>query len=105
MSPIFIKALKYLYIIVYTMIYSDCVMGRKRLTSMRIDEDLLKEAKELGLNISKICENALREAIAKMKGETSQENPKTLPNGGLKEAVMRGRGFEPLNPSAAFPRF
>ena len=32
--------------------------------AIRIDEDLLKKARELGLNVSKVFENALKETIA-----------------------------------------
>jgi hypothetical protein len=44
-------------------------MGKSKVASIRIDEDVLREAKELGLNISKISENALKEAIKRLKGE------------------------------------
>jgi post-segregation antitoxin (ccd killing protein) len=39
-------------------------IGKGRVTSIRIDEDVLERAKELGLNISKIAENALRGQLA-----------------------------------------
>ena len=45
-------------------------MGRKKITSMRIDEDLLRKAHELGLNVSKVCENALKEAIERLESPT-----------------------------------
>jgi uncharacterized Ntn-hydrolase superfamily protein/post-segregation antitoxin (ccd killing protein) len=47
-------------------------MRKKRPTSIRIDEQLLKKAHERGLNVIKICENALREAIAKLEKPISQ---------------------------------
>jgi len=34
---------------------------------MRIDSELLKKAHDLGLNVSKISENAIKEAIEKME--------------------------------------
>ena len=37
-------------------------------TSIRINKQILKQAKELGLNISKIAENALKIYIAKLQG-------------------------------------
>jgi len=43
-------------------------MGRAIVTSIRIDEDVLRRAKEVGLNISKVSENALKEAIARLEG-------------------------------------
>jgi post-segregation antitoxin (ccd killing protein) len=42
-------------------------LGNKKTTTMRIDEDLLKKAHNLGLNVSKISENAIKEAIEKME--------------------------------------
>ena len=43
------------------------------MTSIRIDGKIIDKAKELGLNISKTCENALKEAIRRLEGS----NPKT----------------------------
>lgn len=34
-----------------------------------MDEETVKTAHELGLNISKVSENALKEAIARLKGK------------------------------------
>jgi post-segregation antitoxin (ccd killing protein) len=34
---------------------------------MRIDEELLNRAHNLGLNVSKISENAIKEAVEKME--------------------------------------
>ena len=42
-------------------------LGKKRPTTMRIDGDLLDRAHELGLNVSKVSENAIKEAIGKME--------------------------------------
>jgi post-segregation antitoxin (ccd killing protein) len=39
----------------------------KKITTMRIDAELIKKAHDLGLNVSKISENALKEAIEKME--------------------------------------
>ena len=65
-------------------------MGKKKITSMRIDEDLLQKAHELGLNVSKVCENALKEAIERLS------SPKSETNGGTR--LARGVGFEPTRP-------
>ena len=40
----------------------------KRNVMIRIDEELFRKAKELGLNISKICENALKIYIVRLQG-------------------------------------
>ena len=43
---------------------------------MRIDENLLKKAHDLGLNVTKVCENALKDMIARI------ERPIDLKNAG-----------------------
>ena len=42
-------------------------LGKKKITTMRIDEELIKKAHDLGLNVSRISENAIKEAIEKME--------------------------------------
>ena len=42
-------------------------MGKKKNTLIYLDEDVVKEAKELGLNISKTCENCLKQAVKQMR--------------------------------------
>ena len=42
-------------------------LGKKKITTMRIDAELLKKAHDIGLNVSKISENAIREAIKRME--------------------------------------
>ena len=69
-------------------------MGNKTRTTLYLDAELVKNAHQLGLNVSKIAENALKDAIERM------ERPKTLNNGGErleKTEVVRGVGFEPTN--------
>jgi len=53
-------------------------VGKARVTSIRIDEDVFREAKELGLNVSKISENALKEAIRRLKGVNSHTKSNIL---------------------------
>lgn len=52
-------------------------MSKKRISTIYLDEEVLKKAKEIGLNISKISENALREAIhlleSSKKGEIGSD--------------------------------
>ena len=45
----------------------------KRLISIKVEEEIWKEAKEVGLNVSKICENALKEAVKRLKTLYPQE--------------------------------
>ena len=42
-------------------------MWKSIVTSIRIDEDVLREAKALGLNVSKVAENALKQAIEQLR--------------------------------------
>jgi len=49
---------------------------RKKNVVIYLDPEVVKEAKDLGLNISKVSENALKEAIRRLKGE----NPKNILN-------------------------
>ena len=44
-------------------------LGKKKITTMRIDEELIKKAHDLGLNVSKVSENAIKEAIEKMEAQ------------------------------------
>src|SRR4030043_1502157 len=74
-------------------------MGKKVRTTLTIDKDVLKTAMEIGINVSQFCENALKEAIQKLK------SPPTATNGGKsllgpaslsKEGGLVGRtGLEP----------
>jgi post-segregation antitoxin (ccd killing protein) len=42
-------------------------LGKKKITTMRIDAELIKKAHDLGLTVSRISENAIKEAIEKME--------------------------------------
>ena len=42
--------------------------GKKKNVMIYLDPKVVKEARELGLNISRISENALKEAIRRLKG-------------------------------------
>ena len=64
-------------------------MGKKVVTSIRIDQDILRTAKELGLSVSKVSENALKEAIRRLQTPV----PETDTNGGYIDA-----------PSASLPQ-
>ena len=62
-------------------------------TTVKVDKDLVKEAHELGLNVSKICENALKMAIEQLKPLYKKNNPEN------RENVVRPPGFEPGSPA------
>ena len=52
-------------------------MGQKSNVTIYLDREIVKRAKELGLNISKVSENALIEAIRKLEGDPPQYSPQT----------------------------
>lgn len=76
----------------YTYINGVCkAIYVKKMTTVRIDENLLKKAQELGLNVSKICENALKYYIAVME----QANKKLTLN---QHGWSLGRDLNPRPP-------
>jgi len=46
-------------------------MSDKKKLTLYVDAEIIEEAKELGLNISKVCENSLKEAIRRLKGSNN----------------------------------
>ncbi len=48
----------------------------KTYATIYVDEETIKKAKEIGLNISKVCENCLKEATKRLGTPSSQ----TMPN-------------------------
>ena len=62
-------------------------MGKRVNVTIYVDKDVVREAKEVGLNISKVCENALKDAIRRLKSENCKNTP--------------GVGFEPTRPDWA----
>ena len=70
-----------------------CVlMGKQVRVNLTIDENVVKKAKDLGLNISKVSENALKTMIACIEGSNFSNNPEK------RIQVVRREGFEPSNP-------
>ena len=53
-------------------------MGKKARTTLTIDEEVLRKAHEIGLNVSQFCENALKQAIKALE----QAKIQTDTNGG-----------------------
>ena len=53
-------------------------MGKKARTTLTIDEEILRKAQEIGLNVSQFCENALKQAIKALE----QTKIQTETNGG-----------------------
>ena len=86
-------------------------MGKvlKKSVTIRIDAEVVEKAKELGLNISKVCENALKEKIAILEsysgkrssvfGEAFSEKGSVEPRAGFEPAThgLRGRCYTGLS--------
>ena len=79
-------------------------MSEKTYASIYIDRTVIRKAKDLGLNISKTCENALKEAIKRLEGSNSQSNCNNLSGEGCVKQVEPGKGFEPLYSESAARR-
>ena len=84
-------------------------MGKQVKVNLTIDEEVVKAAKQLGLNMSKISENALKEYIKRLtKSETMTNGGKpslSLSEGSLfgkRESSKPRAGFEPA--TSALPR-
>jgi|YelNatPaOPRAMG01_1025707.scaffolds.fasta_scaffold06057_8 post-segregation antitoxin (ccd killing protein) len=65
----------------------------KKSVMVYLDPKIVAEARELGLNISKICENALKMAIEQLRPLYKKNNPEN------RENVVRPPGFEPGSPA------
>ena len=77
-------------------------MGTKVKTTLYIDNEVVQKGKDLGLNISKVAENAIKDAIVKLEapstsmGQLKESKPPNRLN------VVDWEGFEP--PTSAMPR-
>ena len=80
-------------------------MTAKKRINITVDAEVHKKAHELGLNVSKVCENALKDAVRRLEQPTTQ----TETNGGYADARRASpeqrkprAGFEPA--TSALPR-
>jgi len=62
----------------------------KRMTSMRIDEDVLKKAKEYGINVSAFLEIKLREYIALIEGKQNNLSSSPPPQESQGQNIAEG---------------
>ena len=69
-------------------------MNAKINTTIYLNPELVNSAKEMGLNISKTCENALKTAISRLQG-IKVETTDASPQFGAKIDVVDRAGFEP----------
>ena len=69
---------------------------RKKLISVRVNPKIHKTAKEMGLNISKACENGLKQQIQLLKTSKSTEESRMTPvRASLPSTLVGPPGFEP----------
>ena len=67
-------------------------MGKQVRVNLTMDEEVVKKAKEMGFNLSKLCENCLKEAIRRLGGSDCSENCENNSNSIF---LVRPPGFEP----------
>ena len=79
-------------------------MRRKQKVTINLDPEVVRKARELGLNISKIAENALKEYIKRLKGSDYKNNLGSHFSGGKIVGVVDGAGFEPATSAMPTPR-
>ena len=65
-------------------------MTAKRRINITVDAEVHRKAHELGLNVSKVCENALKEAVRRLEQPTTQ----TETNGGYIDARSASRSAQ-----------
>ena len=56
-------------------------MAKKVRVNLYVDDEVLAEAQELGLNISKTCENCLKQAIRQLRPIYGENKPSDNPDG------------------------
>jgi hypothetical protein len=74
------------------------IMSNKISTCLYIDKGVLETARQVGLNVSKVSENALVEAIGRLRGLKPEKSLSGQPN-----PDCEGRGRD-LNPGARLHR-
>ena len=71
-------------------------MGSKRSTCLYLDKEVVETPRKLGLNVSRVSENALKEAIGRLSGTKQEDCLWSQPN-------LEGRDRD-LNPGAGLHR-
>lgn len=67
-------------------------MGKLKITAIRIDEDDLAKAKDLGINVSQVCRNAVKEAIRRMDGLSQSKDSGIYREPYSDNSIMRAKG-------------
>jgi len=70
----------------------------KKSACLYISREVLETAKRSGLNLSRVSENALVEAIGRLQGPEAGSGPAAASG-----RLVRGVGFEPTNPTGWAP--
>ncbi len=55
-------------------------MGSKKSTCLYLDAEVVETARRMGLNVSKVSENALKEAIRRLGDPEQSEGPRNKPS-------------------------
>jgi post-segregation antitoxin (ccd killing protein) len=66
-------------------------LGKVRV-NLTIDEEVKKKAEELGLNLSKVAENALKEAVRKLEAKDPPNDPVSSANASSQEGLNGASG-------------
>lgn len=67
-------------------------MGKKIRISITVDEDVHREVQEIGFNVSKLCEDAMIDAIKRMKGSNTSKDPGIHREPYLDNSISRIKG-------------
>ncbi len=62
---------------------------RKKQVTINLEPEVIEKAKQIGLNISKICENALKETITRLGKPETDIYAETMPNSGSSDTIHR----------------
>ena len=77
-------------------IYCDILLGNKKKVLLYMDRDVVTEAKDIGLNLSKTCENALKNTIKRLTNTNNSRNTDGLSSSESSgNSLVREVGFEP----------
>jgi post-segregation antitoxin (ccd killing protein) len=76
-------------------------MGKKVRTTLTIDEEVLKTAMQIGINVSQFCENALREGIERLKSPINAPEGKSAPVS-LSSVSLLDKRKSAMEPRAGF---
>ena len=72
--------------------------------TINLDPEVVRKARELGLNISRIAENALKEYIERLESSDYKNNVSSNSFGDKIFRVVDGAGFEPATSAMPTPR-